>query len=54
MPNSLMNLTPDVAKARNTTLMRTAAAVTMRPVRSRPMATDVALSPRAVVLLLDA
>ena len=43
-PNSLMNDTPDVEKAMNTTLMRTAAAVTMRPVRSRPMATDDVLS----------
>ena len=44
-PNSLMNVTPDVAKAMNTTLISSAAAVTMRPVRSRPIATASVLSP---------
>ena len=44
-PNSLMNVMLDVANARNTTLMSSAAAVTIRPVRSRPSATDAVLSP---------
>ena len=44
MPNSLMKLTRLVAKARNTTAISTAAAVTIRPVRSRPRATERSLS----------
>ena len=43
-PNILMKLTPPVAKARKMTAISTAAAVTMRPVRSRPVATEVTLS----------
>jgi hypothetical protein len=43
IPNSLMKATPDVANARNTTLMSTALAVTMRPVRSKPIATELML-----------
>ncbi len=43
-PNSLMKLTRPKAKATKTTAISTAAAVTMRPVRSRPTATDVTLS----------
>ena len=49
-----MNVMLDVAKARNVTASNAAAAVTMRPVRSRPIATDAVLSPGPVVLLLDA
>jgi hypothetical protein len=44
MPNSLMNETPEVAKAMNTTAIRMAAAVTRRPVRSSPRATAVVVS----------
>ena len=44
-PKILMNVTPDVAKAMNTTLISTAAAVTMRPVCSSPVATAWVLSP---------
>ena len=40
-----MNDTPDVAKAKNVTDSSSAAAVTMRPVRSRPSATASSLSP---------
>ena len=44
-PKSLMNVIFEVAKAMNTTAMRAARAVTMLPVRSRPMATECTLSP---------
>ena len=44
-PSSLMNVICDVAKAMNTTDSRPAAAVTMRPVRSSPTATEAVLSP---------
>ena len=44
MPNIFMNDTWPVAKARNTTAISTAAAVTIRPVRSSPIATDVTVS----------
>ena len=54
MPNSLMKRTCDVPNSRNVTEISTAAAVTIRPVRSRPTATECSLSPRLVVLLLDA
>ena len=54
MPNSLMKLTPEVAKARNVTASSAAAAVTMRPVRSRPVRDRLHVVARAVVLLLDA
>jgi hypothetical protein len=43
-PNSLMKLTRPVANERKTTAMSTAAAVTIRPVRSSPTATAVSLS----------
>src|SRR5262249_6405875 len=43
-PKILMNETPEVAKAMKTTLMSTAAAVTIRPVRSRPRATECVVS----------
>ena len=46
-PNSLMKVTWEVAKARKTTASKAAAAVTMRPVRSSPRATDDTLSPEA-------
>ena len=45
IPNNLMNETLDVAKATKTMASRAAAAVTMRPVRSRPTATAWRLSP---------
>ena len=45
MPNILMNVIPDVANAMNTIARSAAAAVTMRPVRSSPMATELVLSP---------
>ena len=45
MPKSLMKVMLLVAKAMNTTAMSSAAAVTIRPVRSRPRATDSSLSP---------
>ena len=40
-----MKLMPEVPKARKVTERRAAAAVTIRPVRSRPMATEAVLSP---------
>jgi hypothetical protein len=43
-PNIFRKVMPEVAKATNTTAISTAAAVTMRPVRSRPTATDVSVS----------
>ena len=43
-PKSLMNDTPEVAKAKKTAARSRAAAVTMRPLRSRPRATDETLS----------
>ena len=45
MPNSLMKVICELTMATNVTLSSTAAAVTMRPVRSRPRATDRSLSP---------
>ena len=48
-----MNVMPEVAKARNVTASSAAAAVTIRPVRSRPIATDGLVVAGAVVLLLD-
>jgi hypothetical protein len=55
IPKSLMKLTSEVAKARNTTEMSTAAAVTIPPVRSKPRATERTLSdPRSCSsLILD-
>ena len=53
-PNNLMKLTDDVAKLRKTTEMSNAAAVMMRPVRARPVATAVGVVAGLVVLLLDA
>ena len=44
-PNSLMKVMPEVAKARKVTDRSRAAAVTMRPVCSRPAATEASLSP---------
>ena len=44
IPNIWMKLTLDVAKAKNVTAIRTAAVVTIRPVRARPPATASALS----------
>ena len=53
MPNIFMNDTWPVAKARNTTAISTAAAVTIRPVRSNPTATDVTVSePRSCSSLI--
>src|SRR6266545_2801344 len=45
IPKSWMKLTSEVAKARNTTASRAAAAVTMPPVRSSPRATAATVSP---------
>ena len=39
MPNSWMNVTFDVPKAKNVTAIRAPAVVTIRPVRARPPAT---------------
>ena len=44
-PNILIIVTPDVPNAMNVTDINSAAAVTMRPVRSSPRATAVSLSP---------
>ena len=44
-PNILMNVISEVAKATNTTARMAAAAVTMRPLRSSPAATEATLSP---------
>ena len=46
-PNNLRKLTSAVPKARKVTASRTDAALTIRPVRSSPRATDAALSPVA-------
>lgn len=45
IPKAFTNVMPETVKARNTVEISTAAAVTMRPTRSRPAATAAVLEP---------